>query len=91
MAKPTSGPWVIHLAQTVSIRPRNSDVLLARFCGARKKAEANARLSALSPELLEACRDALGFLEIGLPYNAKERLRAMIAKARKEMEVVNNG
>jgi hypothetical protein len=89
MSKPTPGPWTIHLAQTVSIRPRNSDALIARFYGARRKAEANARLSALSPELLEAIEDALGFLESGLPYNAKDRLRAMIAKAQKDMEVTN--
>ena len=83
MARPTPGPWTIHLAQTVSVRPRNSDVLIARCFGAYAKVEANARLIALTPELAEACEDALGFLESGLPYNAKERLRAMVAKIKK--------
>src|SRR5262245_28054172 len=46
MSKPTSGLLAVHFAQTVSLRPRNSDLLLARMFGARAKAEANARLIA---------------------------------------------
>jgi len=80
MAKPTPGPWTIHLAQTVSIRPRNSDLLIARVLGARAKAEANARLMALAPELAEACIVALVLLEDGAPQSAAERLRAIVAK-----------
>ena len=44
--KPTNALLAIHLAQTVSLRPRNSDLLLARIFGKYEKAEANARLMA---------------------------------------------
>src|SRR5262249_39298471 len=62
-AKHTPGPWVIHLAQTVCIRPASSDTLIARLFGARSKAETNARLIAAAPDLLEACKRALPYLQ----------------------------
>jgi hypothetical protein len=46
MRKSTPVLLAVHFAQTVSVRPRNSDLLLARMFGAREKAEANARLIA---------------------------------------------
>src|SRR5262245_32217718 len=46
MSKPTLAFLAVHLAQTVSLRPRNSDLLLARMFGKYEKAEANARLLA---------------------------------------------
>jgi hypothetical protein len=64
MAKPTSDPWTIHLAQTVCVRPVNSDTLIARCFGAFAKAEANARLIVRAvnshADLLEACKETLG-------------------------------
>lgn len=80
MSKPTPGPWAIHLAQRVSIRPTKSDTEIARFFGAYAKAEANARLAALAPELAEACIIALVLIEDGAIRTAVDRLRRVVAK-----------
>jgi hypothetical protein len=90
MAKFTKGPWTVHLAQTVSIRPVNSDTLIARCFGAYAKAEANARLIALTPELAEACIVALVLIEDGAVRTAADRLRAIVAKIEGK-EVATNG
>jgi len=67
MSKATSGLLAVHFAQTISVRPRNSDLLLARMFGARAKAEANVRLIAaawnacalINPENPRAAADAM--------------------------------
>jgi hypothetical protein len=55
--------WVRHLAQTVSIRRVNSDVLIARVFGARAKAEAFATLIARAPSMLILLEKAYPIIE----------------------------
>lgn len=98
MSKHTPGPWFpiesvnaetqgLHLIWSRS-KPNETGVLIARTCFA-PQSEANARLIAAAPELLEACRRAIDWLdELGCDCGTDEPgtcavciVRAAIQKA----------
>jgi hypothetical protein len=69
MDKHTEGPWIIHRAdeytddaedhlKIMSITAQNGETILYTDSGYFKPREANARLIASAPELLEALREA---------------------------------
>lgn len=108
MSAHTPGPWRLHFwAENVGIsadRPKQRDCETvatvyrgpetASYATDREKADANARLIAAAPDLLEALDGVIGFIDDlallgGMTANggAQERLdaaRAAIAKARGE-------
>lgn len=60
MAKHTPGPWAVEIALLVAHRLPDGTAQRVCECTMGKEAEANARLIAAAPDLLDACREAAG-------------------------------
>ena len=82
MSKHTPGPWTYHMNENYAriylrgsgrIYPALGGDSLQGYCG-----EANARLIAAAPDLLEACKVALGIIGFGAEH---DQISAAIAKA----------
>jgi hypothetical protein len=86
-AKHTPGPWQLRLRIRDSAIIETDDRTIAttlHYGDTDKQADANARLLAAAPELLEACKAALSELampEISMEGRLQKVLRAAIAKA----------
>ena len=66
MKKHTAGPWIVDESHEVDHQHLvwAEDVIIAEVCeDQHNQGEANARLIASAPDLLEACREALNVLE----------------------------
>ncbi len=78
----TPGPWhVLNHSMQCIIRSENFEETFTNIAvtpGLNGNAEANARLIAAAPDLLEACKSAL---DEGDDYVAMKKLKAAIAKA----------
>src|SRR5919201_3936496 len=97
MTKHTPGPWgvsgeVLNQGLVVSAPGRRARQIVALVqaeigyqADPAPEAEANARLIALAPDLLAACRGVLEFLDNGTPIHPgsllEEELQALVAKA----------
>ena len=87
VAKPkhTPGPWRLGYVDHTGATIRTGDaaqLAIATATGARPELEANARLIAVAPELLEAAELALKQMEALAPQlSTASYLRAAIAKA----------
>lgn len=89
MSKHTPGPWFVNdrYKQTKYIEARIGGGMLQEVaaCGpteVREQQEANARLIAAAPDLLDALEDALCFLAMNGGYDyATNKARVAIAKA----------
>lgn len=81
MSKHTPGPW-----RTLPC-PHGGLIVVRGAAGGHMQShvqivpEADARLFAAAPELLEACKDVLNFLNVNREPMMVNRLRALIAKA----------
>lgn len=82
MRRSTPGLLAVHFAQTVSVRPRNSDLLLARMFGARARAEANARLIA-------AAWNGCVVINPENPIAAAEAMPALLAACKAALAALN--
>ena len=87
MSGHTPGPWTIHQDEIWGpTEPKGHDGRLGRIRGFTDE---DARLIAAAPELLDACREAIGFLYDGTPddgvspyeQSIRKNLRDAIAKA----------
>ena len=101
MTEHTPGPWDVHGDRHTLIGPRNGKQMLAKalhsYCVPRwsltlEEAQANARLIAAAPSLLDACRECLHQVSTDSDLDElvtrpdkydrlEELLRAAIAKA----------
>ena len=93
MGKHTSGPWKLEkssMGRTSRIISQD-DLVIAECWNSEQ--EANARLIASAPELLEACKEALKeFNEMGYtPNYADNMLREAIAKAEGDDTKIGDG
>lgn len=86
--KHTPGPWTIEIPSNgcdrYIIHGKSFEEICATCLDTEHEMQANARLIAAAPELLEACRLALGAFEanrIDMQQNAERKLNAAIAKA----------
>ena len=94
-AQHTPGPWVVYLDTKVTTAPKHHgmhgslhEVIAdcsrnSQWTGKRDEiAEANARLIAAAPELLEACRTAFDFIDGIENFNdeAKEAIKELKAE-----------
>jgi hypothetical protein len=83
----TPGPWNVtgDLATISGTRPGDPYTFtVAETCGYKEEREANARLIAAAPELLEAIIELSHWAEMqpGMPQGTFEIVRAAIAKAK---------
>jgi hypothetical protein len=77
MSKHTPGPW--HTAGEQGVQIRSAKDQIAKVWTMRgNEWKANARLIAAAPELLEACKVALGIIGFGAEH---DQISAAIAKA----------
>jgi len=77
MSKHTLGPW--HTAGEQGVQIRSAKDQIAKVWTMRgNEWKANARLIAAAPELLEACKVALGIIGFGAEH---DQISAAIAKA----------
>ena len=77
MSKHTPGPW--HTAGEQGVQIRSAKDQIAKVWTMRgNEWKANARLIAVAPELLEACKVALGIIGFGAEH---DQISAAIAKA----------
>ena len=78
----TPGPWYIHRQALADIY---ADSLIASVYGSLdslEQGEANARLIAAAPELLEACKAAIAHLDtIFVYYDANDAIAAQLQSA----------
>ena len=92
MSKHTAGPWFAirndHYWE-VNIEDRRYAPSVANTCDTEVRegsdiSEANARLIAAAPELLEALEAIIGLSDAVLPHGTRRQARAAIAKAKGE-------
>ena len=85
MNQHTEGPWFV---DGNSIAHQSGDIATLDGVRPYEEEEANARLIAAAPELLEACRDAAIRLEVGNSTDnpTYRQLEAAIAKAESMQE-----
>lgn len=92
-AKHTPGPWAFNPSGPTTgaaIMGPDGELIGSAFGRPISKSQANARLMASAPELLEACKMSLRFLEAAYPL-IKDRsdfeapLKSVIAKAQGEV------
>jgi hypothetical protein len=89
-ASHTPGPWgccdtSYHAHDYRLTKPNGEPLPVNAPYNDHSEQRANARLIALAPEMLEALRDALDFLEDAGEYpNTSRRIRALIARAKGE-------
>ena len=77
MSKHTPGPW--HTAGEQGVQIRSAKDQIAKVWTMRgNEWKANSRLIAAAPELLEACKVALGIIGFGAEH---DQISAAIAKA----------
>jgi len=94
--KPTPGPW-----QSTHIATVHSGKLCVAVCNANRgeieagEALANASLIAAAPELLEACKNMLEYIEAQVAHDGKsltsDELKREIARVRKEVSRIATG
>src|SRR5687767_11509124 len=75
-----NGPVVVYADADCDIHPV-ADCSCNHTCRESDEAQANARLIAAAPDLLEACKKTLGYLTTRGAVPDLERLRQAIAKA----------